>query len=206
MLVGTALNTTGPGSYSTATPVALPPSTWPSYHRTVGGITDGTSNTIMLGSKALATQVYNQRGCGPIGTDNGQFTLSNGALRSCNDTPITRGGPDRDGTLRAHGPDDLWYRSGVNNTPFNPNDPYANDIPGHRFRLPVGNSWFQFTYQVVQDAVDLDSFNRWGSPYAGGAPLAMCDGSVRNVSYGTSYGVVLNLNTPVGGEVISNLQ
>jgi prepilin-type N-terminal cleavage/methylation domain-containing protein len=194
MLICTALNTVSPGAYNST--VALPASTWNSYHRRMIDITDGTSNTIMVGSKAMATQVYQSRGCT-------NFPLSNGATQSCHDTPITRGGPDRDGVLRAHGPDDLWYRSGNNDAPFNPNDPYANDVPGHRFRLPPGNTWFQYTYQVVQDKQDLDAFNRWGSAYPGAAPIAMCDGSVINLNYSLTHAMVIPLCTPQGGETVA---
>src|SRR5262249_36714947 len=74
MLIGSGINTEGPttapnfGNEWTAAPVG----NWKSYHRTMLRITDGTSNTIMVGGKALATQVYGSRGCS-------NFTLSNGA-------------------------------------------------------------------------------------------------------------------------------
>jgi prepilin-type N-terminal cleavage/methylation domain-containing protein len=73
MLIGSGENTTGSTSSPTYGPqwVNPPASAWQSYHRKLTGITDGTSNTIMVGQKALAVQVYGQRGCS-------NFTHSNG--------------------------------------------------------------------------------------------------------------------------------
>jgi len=75
---------------------------------------------------------------------------------------------------------------------------------GNTYHLAPGwDSWYPFTFAVVRDTFDLDSWNRWGSPYTNAAPVAMCDGSVRNLSYTTSNAVVLQLCTPVGGEVVN---
>ena len=60
------------------------------------------------------------------------------------------------------------------------------------------------TFQVVRDAQDLDASNRWGSPYSGGSPTAMADGSVRTISYSIPSQTVIALCTPTGGEVIPN--
>jgi prepilin-type N-terminal cleavage/methylation domain-containing protein len=197
MLIGSALNTSAPGDYTANNTLSqrLPVSNWGGFHRTMSGITDGTSNTIMLGTKALATQVYGSRGCT-------NFTLSNGATRGCRDESITYAGPESWGMMRGHGPDSLWYRSGVSNAPINPNDPYRLDIPGQRFRLGDGNNWWQGTFQVLQDIPDLDATNRWGSAYPGAAPMAMCDGRVISVNYSVSTAVVIQLGTPNGGETV----
>src|SRR5207244_7967860 len=80
-----------------------------SFHRKLIGITDGTSNTIMVGTKALATQVYNNRG-------SGNFTMSNGATRGTYDDPITMADIWADtgmGICRAQDQDTIWWISGV---------------------------------------------------------------------------------------------
>jgi prepilin-type N-terminal cleavage/methylation domain-containing protein len=187
MLIGSGLNTSGSTGSPTFGPqwVNPPASAWQSYHRKLTGITDGTSNTIMVGQKALAVQVYGQRGCS-------NFTQSNGSTQSCNDDPITNPGPGIMGTERAMAPDDVWWVAGGGVT-----------FPGNSYKLASGwESWYFGTIVVVQDKQDLDSWNRWGGPYSGGALLAMGDGSVRNLTYSTPPAVVLMLSTPTGGEVI----
>jgi prepilin-type N-terminal cleavage/methylation domain-containing protein/prepilin-type processing-associated H-X9-DG protein len=198
MLIGSGLNTEGPTNAPTlnwswwAGPSGdpkqnIPP--WDSFHRKIGNIPDGTSNTIMVGTKALAKQVYNNRGCG-------NFTMTNGATRGCNDDPIAQPGPGFQGTLRAVSPDEAWYWAGTSGTGA------SGPIPGQKYFVG-GNTWLHFTYAVVQDATDLDSTNRWGSGYSSGAPIAFCDGSVRSISYNTSNTIIEALNTPQGGEPIS---
>jgi prepilin-type N-terminal cleavage/methylation domain-containing protein/prepilin-type processing-associated H-X9-DG protein len=188
-LIGSGINTAmvnGQPNFDNSNWTSGPPSHWFSYHRTLVSIKDGTSNTICVGSKALATQVYTNRGCS-------NFTMSNGATLGCNDDPITNPGPGVMGTLRAFTPDDVWWTAG-NGVAF----------PGDAFHLAPGwDAWYFSTIAVVQDNQDLDSWNRWGSSYSGGAPIAMCDGSVRNVAYGTSNAVVLAMVTPNGGETVS---
>jgi len=198
MLIGSGNNTTGPVNAPNIDNnwVNNPISNWHMFRRKLGAITDGTSNTIMVGTRAIAAQVYTNRGCST-------FNQSNGTTQNCNDDPITNPGPGVMGTLRAMGPDDTWWVAGNNTTPKSATDPYATDIPGCTYRLQQGWTWFEFTFQVVQDTKDLDSWNRWGSPYAGGAPIAMCDGSVRTFSYSTSSTVILQLCTPAGGEVVT---
>ncbi len=150
MLVGSGENTSGP---TTATSPHYgggwsgPVGGWTTYHRTLTSITDGTSTTIAVGSKSLATNVYSTRGCS-------NFTLSNGATLGCNDDPITNPGPGIEGTLRSYSPDNVWWLSG------NPGTKFAGD----RFPLSTANSWLPFTFQVVKDTRDLDSTNRWGKP------------------------------------------
>jgi hypothetical protein len=195
MLIGSALNTSAPGDYSANNQLILklPTSAWGTFKRKITDISDGTTNTFMLGTKALATQVRNTRGCI-------NFTMSNGATRGCRDESINYAGPESWGTMRSHGPDSLWYRSAASNSPTNL---YVLDIPGQRFRLGEANSWWPGTFQILQDIPDLDATNRWGSAYPGGAPMAMCDGSVKSVNYGADRVVVIQLSTPNGGEVVN---
>jgi prepilin-type N-terminal cleavage/methylation domain-containing protein len=189
MLIGSGENTTGPASAPTFGPqwVSPPSSAWASYHRTLPGITDGTSNTIMVGTKALATNVYGSRGCS-------NFTLSNGTTAACNDDPIASPGPGIYGTLRAFSPDDVWWVAGS-----------GVAFPGASYHLAAGwESWYFSTIAVVKDTRDMDSSNRWGGPYAGGGLIGMADGSVRSFNYSTTPAMVLAFCTPNGGEVVSS--
>jgi prepilin-type N-terminal cleavage/methylation domain-containing protein len=187
MLIGSGINTAGPISnpnFDNNNWTSGPPAHWFSYHRKMATISDGTSNTIMVGSRAIATQVYSQRGCT-------NFALSNGANQSCNDDPIANPGPAVMGTLRAFGPDDVWWVAGGGGTSF----------PGHQYLLAPGwDSWYYSTIAIVHDARDLDSWNRWGSPYSGSAPIAMADATVRMFAYSTSTKIVLAMCTPTAGD------
>ena len=186
MLIGSGMNTTGP--YASANWANH--NTMPCFHRNLTGVTDGTSNTIMVGTKALATNMYNQRGTL-------RYTATNGLLIRGDDYPITCadwwGYDSIHSHLRGHGPDsdcDMAEKPGQ-----------GVAVPGQRFGMhnwwgPVG------PYGVVKDAPDITVFNLWGSPYSGGAPIAMADGSVRNVGYSVSVIIVRSLCTPNGGEVI----
>ena len=40
--------------------------------------------------------------------------------------------------------------------------------------------------EILKDRVDISNGNRWGSPFAGGCPFLMCDGSVRMINYSFS--------------------
>jgi prepilin-type N-terminal cleavage/methylation domain-containing protein len=189
LLIGSAMDTSAPGTYDPNW--TGPPSTWRVTRRRIEGITDGSSNTVMVGQKAMATQTYSNRGPG-------QFTMSNGATRDKNDDPITEGGPTVMGLTRANGPDTMWYASGDNPG----NVPFVDVIPGSRFKVQPGwTSWFRFVFEVVQDKPDLDSWNRWGGPYPGGGLMGMADGSVRSIRYGTPVETVISACTPMGGEV-----
>jgi prepilin-type N-terminal cleavage/methylation domain-containing protein len=193
LVIGSGINTLGPidmPDYGNDWTKAE--SNWHAFHRTLTGITDGTSNTILLGVKAMATQVYNDRGYG-------QFTMSNGATRDKLDDPISRAGPDTFGVLRSLGPDTTWYMAG---DPGGGTSYFDKDIPGSKYRIYPGWDWLQYTFAVVKDAPDLDAWNRWGSPYSGGGLFAMADGSVRSLSFTTSYVVIIELSTPGGGEAV----
>jgi prepilin-type N-terminal cleavage/methylation domain-containing protein len=191
LLIGSGMNTVNNGGYTFSPTWTGPPSTWNPFRRRIDSITDGTSNTIMLGIKAMATQVYGNRGAG-------NFTLSNGTFRPKDDDPITEAGPSTFGVLRAHGPDTTWYIAGDNGGSV----PFYDVIPGSRFKVQSGwRDWFRFTFQVVRDAPDLDAFNRWGSPYAGGGLFGMADGSVRSISFSTPPETMIMALTPTGSEV-----
>ncbi len=167
------------------------PANWRLSRRRLENIADGTSNTVLLGQKAMATQVYNNRGVG-------NFTMTNGATRGKNDEPITEAGPCVMGLTRANGPDTMWYAAGDN-----PNNvPFVDVIPGQRFKVRSDwTSWYRFIFEVVQDRPDLDAWNRWGGPYPGGALMAMADGSIRTIRYGVPVETVIMACTPNGGEV-----
>src|SRR5262245_27457560 len=190
MLIGSGMNTTvitGEGAGDSAGWSDI--NKMPSFHRTITQVTDGTSNTIMVGTKALATQVYGNRG-------SGNFRMSNGANRGTYDDPITMADIWADtgmGICRAQYQDTVFWIAG--NAP--------SPIPGTRYGMNSSwVSWFPSTIQFVQDAPDLDAYNRWGSPYPGGSPTAMADGSVRTIAYSIPSQVVISLCTPTGGEVI----
>jgi prepilin-type N-terminal cleavage/methylation domain-containing protein len=198
MVIGSGQNEVGPvdnPDNNTNNDWTGPVSGWHTFHRTLTGITDGTSNTILLGLKAVATNIYNSRGYG-------KYTLSNGALQDGYDDPITLGGPAALGVLRGLSPDTTWYIAVSYNT-----DPNC-DIPGSKYRVgdPFCHNYNYKTnhFQIVHDTLDMDASNSaWGGPYASGSLIAMADGSVRTISYSTPSTVVLPLMTPTGGEVAS---
>jgi hypothetical protein len=161
------------------------------FNRTIQQISDGSSNTILLGIKAMATQVYNKRGPG-------SFTISNGTTDSTYDDAIAQAGPGVLGLVRGISPDTTWYAAG----PLNTSTPDVTYVPGETFGITSSwQSWFQFTFRVVQDARDLNAYNCWGGPYSGGGLFTMGDGSVRSISYSVSDSTVIDIMTPNGGEV-----
>lgn len=187
MVIGSGMNTTNAGYYGNANWDNI--NAMPSFHRKILGITDGTSNTLLVGTKAMATQVYQQRG-------SGNFTTSNGGTQGTYDDPITQA--------------DIWYDTGFGICRAQDQDTVAwiagnspSPIPGTTYGMSSSwTGWFPYTFQVVQDARDVNAFNAWGSPYPGGAPMAMADGSVQVINYTIPYTSVIALCTPNGGEVI----
>jgi prepilin-type processing-associated H-X9-DG protein len=105
--------------------------------------------------------------------------------------------------VRSWGPDTTWYIAGTNPNPKDPANPYKTDIPGSKYRIKPGWNWYYSTFTVTQDTLDEAAEYGWGSPYPGGAPMGMADGSVRNLSYNINYAVLIPLLTPTGGEVVT---
>jgi prepilin-type N-terminal cleavage/methylation domain-containing protein len=165
VLIGSSLNTIPPCSASTCTYANGKVN---EFGRTLAGITDGTSNTLMVGTKAMATQVYNQRNCN-------SFTMTNGGTQSCYDDAMANPGPEKVGLMRSWGPDSVWYIAGQypGSTPGN----YASGWFGGTYQVQQGwASWFYSSdFFVRQDVPDQSVEYGWGSPYPGGAPLAMAD-------------------------------
>jgi prepilin-type N-terminal cleavage/methylation domain-containing protein len=193
LVIGSGLNTVAVGSgFSYPPDWANGPKSWSVFHRRLETIADGTSNTILLGTKALATNMYDKRGTT-------SFTASNGASINGWDNPITECGPDDYGNLRSYAQDTLWWMAGTMKS--DPSDPLKT-IPGSQFGLaPNFESFWWQTFEVVHDTLDLDAQNRWGGPYAGGGLFAMADGSVRSLRHGTNYQIIIPLSTPNGGDL-----
>jgi prepilin-type N-terminal cleavage/methylation domain-containing protein len=195
MLIGSAENTVAGPTYDPAWVNAS--TTWHPYNRKYTGITDGTSNTIACGMKSLANNVYQTRGicaANPIAAYQ-SIKLSNGSTVDPGDCAAMSSGPDAYGSMRSFGPDTLWWfavsSGGVS-------------IPGQSFQAASWAAGFG-EYVIEQDAPNLGYLlGSWGAPYAGGALMGMCDGSVRTLSYATSSTTVVSLSTPNGGEVIAS--
>ena len=192
LVVGTGMNTDTPGGQGLW---YNQPKDWTRFKRRIELIRDGSSNTVAIGIKAMATQTYAARGPG-------DFTMSNGSPRGKNDSPIAGAGvwADGQGLLRGNGPDVVGWMASSGSDPVQAD--YGNYLPGSGFKHS-GNTWLKYTFEVVKDAPDLDSYNRWGSAYSGGSLFGMADGSVRSLRHGTSYNVMIPLCTPNGGEVVS---
>jgi len=195
MVIGTAMNTKAPNDYGPWNQNDV--GSWTRFKRRLETIADGTSNTVLVGTKAMAIQTYSQRGAT-------KYKLSNGTDRDTQDDPITEAGVWTGwGTIRAMGPDaTAWMASDPSTTPDNPSDPYTNQLPGQAFGN-TGNTWVKYTFDVVRDAIDLDAYNRWGGPYSAGALIGMADGSVRTIQYGVGFRIMVPACTPNGGELVN---
>jgi len=193
-VIGSGLNTVlENGSYTFPGNWWQGPGSWAVFHRKIETIDDGSSNTVLVGTKAMATQAYDKRGPGKI-------TLSNGTQTDTYDDPIAQCGPGDQGNLRGWSPASLWWMT-TNPTSGDPN-PVRDGIP------TINSGWSQwFTgayFQVVRDAPDLDAQDKFGGPYSGGSLMAMADGSVRSVKYGVDgKAVVIPMLTPGGGETFN---
>jgi prepilin-type N-terminal cleavage/methylation domain-containing protein len=177
-----------------------PASGWHTFHRRIENIADGSSNTVLLGEKALPIQCYGNRGPN-------NFQLTNGSFASCWDDPIADAGPGIGGLVRAQSPDTVWYMAGPLTPSPDPNNPYLTQIPGEQFGItPSWQPWFWTTFVIYQDALDLQIGGsvQFGSPYPGGCPFALCDGSVRLINYAVDPKTFIPILTPQGGEVLSS--
>jgi prepilin-type N-terminal cleavage/methylation domain-containing protein/prepilin-type processing-associated H-X9-DG protein len=162
------------------------PSNWKRSRTRIEAISDGSSNTVLVGIKAMATDAYSNRG-----------------QESFYDFPITDAGVYQAsgmGLLRAMGPDHLNWMASPASDPVQPN--YDNYLPGSEFKHS-NQTWVKTTFEVVRDRPGLNAINRWGSPYSGGGMFAMADGSVRSIRHGTDYQIMIPVCTPNGGEIIT---
>jgi prepilin-type N-terminal cleavage/methylation domain-containing protein len=190
-LIGSAMNTTAegtPGAWASG-----PSSAFSRFRRKLEGIPDGTSNTIAVGIKAMATQAIANRGPS-------KYTMTNGAMRDSSDEPITDAGIwSQFGTVRGMGPDIVdWMAGGTGEVP------YDQKFPGNTHSInPEHRSWLKWTFEVVRDKPDLDVYNRWGSPYSGGGLFGMGDGSVRTIAHGTGHTILYPLLGPNDGYAIT---
>jgi len=195
MLIGSAENTALNGTATTFDPNWTGAvNTWHPFHRKFTSISDGSSNTIAVGTKSLATNCYSQRGiCGNnVYTKYQSLTLSNGTTIDPGDCAALDSGPEY-GVMRSFGPDTLWWFATTSG---------GVSIPGQSYQAPSWAAGFG-EWSVLQDKPNQAYLlGGWGAPYAGGALIGMCDGSVRTLSYTTSSTTVLALSTPNGGEVI----
>jgi prepilin-type N-terminal cleavage/methylation domain-containing protein len=83
-----------------------------------------------------------------------------------------------------------------------------------RYETGTGTNWDDVAFvgfggcnrsgsTVQRDSNNITADNMWGSPFAGGTPFLMYDGSVRMIPFGYD---VTGLLTPNGGEIINGLQ
>jgi prepilin-type N-terminal cleavage/methylation domain-containing protein len=197
MVIGSGMNTVKSGTSYGVGPWAGPAANWSSFRRKLNQITDGTSNTILLGIKAMSTQVYSKRGPGQFTVPKGY--IGEGSVKDSDDPPIAAAGIwEGEMLLRANCPDTVtWYAGDNPGTTL-----YKDFIPGNTYKVNTGwTSWYQGTFEIVRDAPNVDAWNRFGSPYSGGCLFAMSDGSVRTFNFGIAKEVYIPLLTPNGGDV-----
>jgi hypothetical protein len=203
MLIGSVMNTNGPvtapqTNWSTFgnSPIGTG---WFAYNRKLIQITDGTSNTIMIGSRTVNTNIYSTRGCYNFVPSTGTGT------QPCADSAIAAsGGPNEGasgtnvgqyvGVIRAIGPCELyWLANGATSS--------TNVIvPGCPY--PAWSWATSYFGAILQDQKDVTITGQWGAPYAS-CPIGMADASVQLFNYSTTAAIMLAFNTPNGGEVVS---
>jgi len=189
-VIGSGLNTVKEGgNYTFPGNWWQGPGSWAAFHRKIETIDDGSSNTVLVGLKALNTNAYDKRGPYDV-------TMSNGTTVNTYDDPISNAGPGDQGNLRGWSPASLWWMA-ANSGDANPVRDKIPFIPGG------WGQWFTGAYfSVARDAPDTDAQDKFGGPYSGGTLLAMADGSVRTLRYGANQtSVVIPMMTPAGGEV-----
>jgi prepilin-type N-terminal cleavage/methylation domain-containing protein len=153
------------------------------YRRTLLGISDGTSNTILAGIKSLPSSMYTRRG-----------QRSNGTAWSW-DAPIAKGRSQ--GTMRnLSAGEEPWMAA-------------AGGVQYPGIRHP-SQDWWRWHLEIIRDSSQpqddsgsgIGRFeNRWGSPYAAGGLFALADGSVRTISYQVRYEQLMPWVTPAGGDI-----
>jgi prepilin-type N-terminal cleavage/methylation domain-containing protein len=153
------------------------------YKRTLPGITDGTSNTILAGIKSLPARMAGNRG---KRSDGNSWDW---------DAPIAFA--RRLGTMRGISPGEQPWMC----------DSGGIKYPGIRFPAV---SWWESHNEIIrdntqpQDDANLWRFDgRWGSPYAGGGMFGLADGSVRAINFNVRGPQMIALITPDGGEIAS---
>jgi prepilin-type N-terminal cleavage/methylation domain-containing protein len=225
MVIGSGMNTDSGVTYPTETPPGwgpqpnwgFAPSTWKDmFNWTIGKIPDGSSNTVLVGIKALTTNMWNQRGV--------EYYTAGGLDFFGHDDPIAQSGIGQSlvdggwfgcfGLLRGHCPDTLpWVAQAPGTpgaTPFAGNKFWLKPggdpgIAGHALLKDEGTELIPASFQIIQDApitplLGDPVYNRWGSPYAAGSLFALCDGSVHFASYSTPNNIVIAMCSPQGGE------
>jgi prepilin-type processing-associated H-X9-DG protein len=136
-------------------------------------ISDGTSNTLLLGEKYLSLEQY-----------------ASGASWGDNNSSVGSGNTWISGRCAAHQP-----RQDQPSTTATQEQPVPNyNAPGVNGRCgpwglgsPTGGGGY---------------YDYWGSPHAGGFNVAFADGSVRSIKYSISLPVLAQLSTRAGGEVV----
>jgi prepilin-type N-terminal cleavage/methylation domain-containing protein/prepilin-type processing-associated H-X9-DG protein len=144
-----------------------------SYPVTPGDITDGASNTVMVGEKAMAVAAY----------DTGGWYW---------DEPFFAGGSG--GTTRGvpcQGP----YPVVTNSDPSLPFYSSSQGFP------TTGVVAFNYPSGLFIDSTSTPGFfgNNWGSPHLGGVNFLFADGSVRTFNYNVDLVLFRGLLTPAGG-------
>ena len=174
--------------------------TWNRYNRKLTDIKDGTSTTVLIGTKALATNVYDSRGAGSY-----ERTDQPGSTRDKSDGPMQESSMWYTvSNFRWFSPDEVWYSADQGRFVDTAVDVALTDyVPGNKYPVNPGwtSWWFYVLGDIRQDTANLDVWNRMGSPYPAGAPMLMADGSVKTVAYTADRFQRIALATPQGGDI-----
>jgi prepilin-type N-terminal cleavage/methylation domain-containing protein/prepilin-type processing-associated H-X9-DG protein len=137
-------------------------------------ISDGTSNTYMVGEKYLQVGVYE-----------GSSTASSTPVFDFGDNQGLYTGYEWDNHRVAFEPRFIPYPTGTTRSPFPEAGLGDNPEP----------------YQPRQDRQGFENYAAFGSAHSGGLNMAMCDGSVQVVSYTIDPWVHRNLANRMDGEI-----
>ncbi|WP_439621197.1 DUF1559 family PulG-like putative transporter [Gemmata sp.] len=110
-----------------------------------------------------------------------------------------RGSQEQDFPIAYGGMTGLFRASTTDEYSWN-YDPTNFAVAGQRFRLA---DWSYNAIGCLKDTRGDYLWNGFGSPYAGGTPFAMADGSVRNVRHNPDRPLLIAMLTPAGGETVS---